>query len=191
MPERADSTTITPLAVFFSVLVLVGLWSPLPAWGAKLATVDVGYGRDDTRLVRLNFAIGNPWHRQANEDWRWHYAWEANVSYWFLDRVRRGEKTLAEIGFTPNFRLERGQPTSWGRPYLELGIGVHLLSRSHIGERDMSSAFQFGSHIGTGVSFGSREQYELAWRIEHLSNGGLRSPNPGIDFIMVRLGYRW
>ncbi len=153
-------------------------------------TLDSGVGMDNTRLLRLNFAIGNDKRYPVDNNCYWSLSWEGNLSYWYLYKtIRDGEDNLWEVGVTPNFRLERER--DWGRPYLEAGLGIHLLSEVRIGHRDMSSAFQFGSHAGFGLRFGGNDQYDLAWRIEHLSNAGLREPNPGINFSMVRFGYRW
>jgi len=170
------------------------LWTLYPydqAWAYKLFTVDAGYGMDDTRLLRLNLALGSDWRSAPDQGWYWTRYWEANFSYWYLNKLKNGEDDLLEIGVTPNFRLQREQAPGWGQPYFELGLGVHLLSKVHIRTRDLGSTFQFGTHAGIGVLLGEEYRYELAWRIEHLSNAGLKEPNPGINFSMVRFGYRW
>ncbi len=188
---RAADKTCCSLAL----LTLLLFWTLLPlkqAYANYAVTLDSGYGLEDTKLWRLNFSLGNEKRYPTGNGWYWIRNWEGNLSYWYLQKNIRGEKRLLEAGITPNFRLAREQQWSWGwRPYLEGGLGIHLLSRIHIGTRNLGSAFQFGTHAGLGVRFGSNEQYDLAWRIEHLSNAGLREPNPGINFTMVRVGYRW
>ncbi len=155
-------------------------------------TVDSGYGLDDTRLLRLNFTVGNNQLNPVNGGWSWTYYWEANLSYWYLKSNKEGVDDLYEMGITPNIRLQRDQRWGWGgRPFMEAGLGAHLLSKIHIRSRNLGSAFQFGTHVGLGIRFGSNEQWELAWRVEHLSNGDLAQPNPGINFSMVRFGYHW
>lgn len=174
-----------------SALLLLTLL-PLPRAAASQAvTLDTGYGLDDTRLLRVNFSAGDNWRTPGYQGWSWNRFWEANLSYWYLYRRKQGEADLYELGITPNFRAERERTSAWGRPYLEVGVGIHLLSKVQIGPRDLGSTVQFGSHVGIGFMFGEGEQWELAWRYEHLSNGGLQEPNPGINFGMVRLGYRW
>ena len=72
--------------------------------------------------------------------------------------------------------------------YLEAAIGFHLLSDSHINrDLDFSTRFQFGDHVGAGYRF---DEYDLQLRFQHLSNGGMRNPNPGINFLVLRL-QRW
>jgi hypothetical protein len=170
------------------------LWAMLPldpAWAFDAFTVDLGYGLEDTTLLRLNISTGDNRHSAADKDWYWSRTWETNISYWHLYKQHEGVQSLFELGLTPNVRLEREQPWGWARPYIEAGIGAHLLSSDRIGPRELGSSLLFGTHAGFGVRLGRKEQYELAWRIEHLSNAGLGDPNPGINFSMARFGYRW
>jgi hypothetical protein len=76
-------------------------------------------------------------------------------------------------------------------PFAEAGIGAHLLSDTRIGNRDLGSAFQFGSLISLGVGFGERGQYELAYRFQHLGNTGIKQPNDGLKLHLLRLGYNF
>ena len=79
----------------------------------------------------------------------------------------------------------------WGRSlYLEGGVGAHVLSDLDVGTgRDFSTRFQFGDHFGAGFRFGADERFDLGLRFQHLSNGGLRNPNPGINFLLLRFAY--
>ena len=49
-----------------------------------------------------------------------------------------------------------------------------------------STRFQFGDHLGVGVR---RGQYDIGLRLQHLSNAGLRNPNPGVNFLQLHLAY--
>jgi hypothetical protein len=55
----------------------------------------------------------------------------------------------------------------------------------------MSTAFQFGSHIGLGYRFGAKRSYEIGYRFQHISNAGIKKPNPGINFHQVRVQYHF
>ena len=90
------------------------------------------------------------------------------------------EDSSADIGVTPVFRFERN------RFYLEAAIGLHLVQTHISAHRTFSTAFQFGDHIGAGMHFKS---YDVCVRLQHLSNGSIRDPNPGINFVLVRLQY--
>ena len=93
---------------------------------------------------------------------------------------------------TPVLRLQRDANLSSGvTPYAEAGIGTHLFSNTKLGNRDFSTAFQFGSIVGVGVGFGERGQYELSYRFQHLSNADIKKPNDAHDLHLLRLGYNF
>jgi hypothetical protein len=39
--------------------------------------------------------------------------------------------------------------------------------------------------------FGDKDQFDLGLRLQHLSNAGIEHPNPGVNFVIMRLGYRY
>jgi len=134
------------------------------------ASLEAGFGTDDdVKLAR----VGAQWASR----WSWLY-WDLSVGGW-----TGGHGRVYDLAFTPSARLGRS-------PYLEAGVGAHLLSDVDVGTgRDFSTRFQFGDHLGVGVRFGEGGRYDLGVRLQHLSNGGLREPNPGINFVIVRLQY--
>jgi hypothetical protein len=83
------------------------------------------------------------------------------------------------------------QPNGLVGPFIEAAVGFHLLSHTSIGDRRMSTAFQFGNHIGVGYRFGAKAHYELGYRFQHLSNASIKRPNPGINFHQIRLQYHF
>ena len=54
-----------------------------------------------------------------------------------------------------------------------------------------STTFNFGDHLAVGRNFGQRSEHELSLRLQHFSNGGIKHPNPGEDFIQLRYAYRF
>jgi hypothetical protein len=50
-------------------------------------------------------------------------------------------------------------------------------------EKRFSTAFNFGDHIGIGYRTG-RGEWSL--RLQHFSNAGIDTPNPGEDFVQLR-----
>ncbi len=49
----------------------------------------------------------------------------------------------------------------------------------------LSTAFQFGDHLGAGYVFNNG--WELGMKLQHFSNGGIKKPNSGVNFITVKL----
>jgi lipid A 3-O-deacylase len=77
-------------------------------------------------------------------------------------------------------------------PYLEASVGLHLLSHTQINEtRQFSTAFQFGEFLGAGVAFGDNYRYDIALRIQHVSNGGIKNPNDGLTYGALVFQYRF
>lgn len=165
------------------------LGSPALVRAVDRAAVEIGAG--DENSTRGGAAVQWDWSGDLVSLGSWSLAgyWEASLSYWDGDNGRTGNGDLGEIGFTPVFRLlPRSQ---WGalRPYVEGGIGVHLMSDTEFGDRDFDIAFAFGDHLGTGVRFGANEAFEVGYRFQHLSNASIGDDNPGINFHLLRLGY--
>jgi lipid A 3-O-deacylase len=138
--------------------------------------VETGYGDDKTALLR--FMITDHWRKRepAMREWRLAGYWEFSAGVW-----DNKEESTADIGITPVFRFER-HPL-----YVEAAIGLRLVSTHISAHRVFSTSFQFGDHLGAGFRFGPRERYDFGVRVQHISNGGVSSPNPGINFVMVRL----
>ena len=57
--------------------------------------------------------------------------------------------------------------------------------------RSFSTEFNFQSHLAVGYALGAHGEHDLALRIEHFSNAGIRQPNPGIEFVSLRYTYRF
>jgi hypothetical protein len=73
-----------------------------------------------------------------------------------------------------------------------VGAGVRLLSSPRISsDLTLATAFQFAPMAGIGVQFGNRQQYQAGYRFEHISNGGIKEPNPGINFSQLYLQYNF
>lgn len=154
-------------------------------------TLEWGHG-DDEDIDRYGLAIQWEWENRwfAAGDWYLGGFWELGLSHWDGNRGRTGNDNLTEVGITPVFRLQRHGPTAGGLlPFFEFGIGAHLLSDLSIDDKRFGTAFNFGDHVGLGARFGPRGRYELLYRFQHLSNGGIKDPNPGINFHVVQLKY--
>lgn len=53
----------------------------------------------------------------------------------------------------------------------------------------MGIAFQFGDHLGVGMIFGDRGQFDLGYRFQHVSNADIKKPNSGINIQQIRFAY--
>ena len=99
---------------------------------------------------------------------------------------------ITHVGITPVFRLTRHDRLDNGiKPFFEGAIGFHLMSDDKIGDKDMGGNFTFADHISAGAQFGGKLQHELSLRLQHFSNAGIYSSNPGVNFAAIRYGYNF
>ncbi|MEC5408337.1 acyloxyacyl hydrolase [Paraburkholderia sp. MPAMCS5] len=121
----------------------------------------------------------------------WHFALigEAHVGWWHTTEGNVHEN-IGEIGVTPIIRFINGAGSI--RPFAEVGAGVRLLSSPRISSTlTLSTAIQFAELAGVGVQFGGHQQYLAGYRFQHVSNGGIKEPNPGINFHQLYLQYNF
>jgi lipid A 3-O-deacylase len=143
---------------------------------------------NDTDVYR--FGVQNRWNRTWFNDGAWYLGgyWDAALAYWDADT--QSNRSLYDLSLTPILRLQRDASLSRSiTPFSEIGVGGHLLSDKEIGDRDLSTNFQFGSHLGVGLGFGDKGRYELMYRYQHLSNADIEDPNQGINLHLVSFGY--
>ncbi len=173
-------------------LAAAALISGLSAAAHADPAVHVAFGRDSDHDINkyevgLNwdsgFAWGNP------QGWLLNLQWEVALAEW-NPRSGTNRQNVTEIGFSPILRLEkRGAALT---PFVEISVGARLLSHASTSdEHRYGSAFQFADMAGVGVTFGSRRQGEAGFRYQHVSNGGIKQPNPGTTFYMGYLRYRF
>jgi lipid A 3-O-deacylase len=86
--------------------------------------------------------------------------------------------------------LQRDAQLSSGvTPFSQIGFGGHLLSDTVLGNRDLATNLQFGPQIGVGLGFGQKGTYELTYRYQYLTNGGIKQPNNGLKMHFLSIGY--
>jgi len=172
---------------FISALLAMSALAAAPAHAIDGMSLELGSG-DATNMGRVG--VQWDWKKRWFQMGGWHLGgyFDLAAGYWHRDDTRPGEHDdLFDLGFTPVFRI---QPNTLNGPYIEAGIGVHLLSHTSIGDRRMSTAFQFGDHLGAGYRFGA-SGLDIGYRFQHLSNASIKRPNPGINFHQIRLQYNF
>jgi hypothetical protein len=128
---------------------------------------------------------GSPRSLTTIGGWSTTLAWELQIGKWSGSAGRAAAGTW-DVGVTPIIRFEQ-RANSWWTAFLEGAVGAHLISRNRAHHRlDMSSAYQFGDHIGFGVRL---RAVEVVFRHQHMSNASTVQPNHGANFNMLRLVY--
>ena len=154
----------------------------------EIVGLDYGTG-NETRLARINFQ----WHWSTTwfESNGTHVSgyWDASLGAWSA-RDWRGvdgnDRTVADLGITPVFRFESDSRKGW---FLDAGVGPNLLSRLYENrKRDFSTAFQFGDSIAVGYQ---SDRWVAGVTFQHFSNAAIKQPNPGVNFALFSIGYRF
>jgi hypothetical protein len=143
-------------------------------------SLEAGRGDENTDLWRIGLQWR--WDKRWLEAGGWHLGayWDVQLGQW------SNGHDVTDLSLTPVFRYQRSSGSVI--PYVEGAIGFHMLSDHRISSgRIVSTRFQFGDHLGAGVAFGP---HDIGFRLQHVSNGGIARPNPGINFFVLRYQYR-
>ena len=159
-------------------------------WAVDGLSAEFGNGdHADTARVGVFWDFNKSWFNQG--DWQVTGFWEANIGMWRGNSATGNNQTITDLGLTPVFRFQEKNPIGIA-PYLEAAIGFHLISPTYIyNSRKFGSAFEFGDHLGFGMRFGAKQQFDLGYRFQHLSNGGIKKPNQGINLNEVHFSYHF
>ncbi len=170
------------------LLTTLLLLSAAPAWALSGTAIEIGHA-DHARILRASTAW-NPDQRWLSGA-GWHLAPQIHAGVGIWHGTAAQKNTTAEIFVTPSVRY-RPNASSGQQPYVEAGLGVHLISESQLDDqRDLGSNLLLSEHLGMGMVFGDRSQYDLSYRFQHLDNAGRRTTNPGLNAHQVRLLYNY
>lgn len=149
------------------------------------ASLEFGGG---TKVQMVRVGLQKDWSRRWFESNGTHLSgyWDVSLAQWrgnaYLN-VDGQHQNITNIGFTPVFRLQADDRKGW---YGEAGVGVNLLSKRYDNDASqLSTLFQFGDHIGVGYVFGN--QWDVGMKIQHFSNGSIKKPNDGVNFLVLKV----
>jgi lipid A 3-O-deacylase len=112
------------------------------------------------------------------------------ISNWHARPLDDGPRNFVQIGAIYTLRYRFGDGASpW---FAEGGVGATLMDHVYrTPDRSFSTAFQFTEVLGIGRSFGDNGAHEVSLRVQHVSNGGIKKPNPGETFLRLRYTYHF
>ncbi|GAB3406313.1 acyloxyacyl hydrolase [Massilia solisilvae] len=153
--------------------------------GLDSYSLELGAG-DQVGMVRA--AVQKDWNVQwfASNGRHLGGYWDANIAFWRgtdYRHVSGQNQNLWVIGVTPVFRYQNDNKLGW---YAEGGIGASLFSElyNNAGNR-LSTAYEFADHIGVGYVLDNK--WDISARIQHYSNGGIKHPNSGVNWAVLRV----
>ncbi|WZB70593.1 acyloxyacyl hydrolase [Achromobacter xylosoxidans] len=146
-------------------------------------TLQYGVG-DHYKRYTLNYETASVWTHQFGGNWgRLDLTPEFGASYWTTDGSRTPGHAW-QFSAIPMFRWWAGE-----RFYLEAGIGATLFSTTRFANENISTAFQFGDHVGMGFLLTPNNRIGL--RYSHFSNASIKRPNPGLDAVQISYTYQF
>ena len=111
---------------------------------------------------------------------------ELMVNRWRYDAADGvGKDQLTQLVLLPTLRMRLARGASpW---FIEMGIGASFTDRAYETPRKrFSTRWNFYDVLGVGHTFGADGRHEVGLRLNHVSNGGFRHPNPGENFVQLR-----
>jgi hypothetical protein len=171
---------------FTKLAALLALLASVPAFaGVGSAALEAGGG---ARVQMVRASVQMPWGGPMWQSNGTHIAahWDLSVAQWrgnAYQNVPGQRQNITVIGATPTFRFQRDGARGF---YLEGAIGYHLLSELYDNDSNkLSTAFQFGDHVGVGYVFNNG--WDATFKVQHFSNGGIKRPNSGVNFLVLRV----
>jgi hypothetical protein len=117
---------------------------------------------------------------------------ELLLGSWKGDPGHTRTDSLVELGTSIYLRyIRKSTHPTLLRPYADLGLGLHYLTENKIEDKELGTQWLFGSNADIGILLGRTGKIDIGLRWRHLSNGGTKEPNWGINHIMGRMAIRF
>ena len=186
---------VAPLAArgaFFILAAAAAVGVHAQTAGTEGPSVYVQGGWAEHQTDSATVGVTLPWTSWRSELWGSEVRgyWDIYASRWSYDSVDGGSGHATLAGITPTFRL---RPDNGRSPwFLEGGVGItYMDKRYHTPHKEFSTRYNFASHLGLGYSLRAQPQHEIAIRVQHLPNAGIKRPNPGENFVQLRYAYHF
>lgn len=101
--------------------------------------------------------------------------------------VATSNETRPFVSFGPVWRV----PITNRRLFLELGFSPTVFGGSTFNKRDLGGNLHFTSSATVGTTLGARNASSISLRVQHTSNSGLNSTNPGMDMIGINFAFNF
>ncbi|OWT77515.1 MULTISPECIES: acyloxyacyl hydrolase [unclassified Achromobacter] len=143
-------------------------------------SVQGGFG-DSYNRGAINYETAPLWQTSGSLG-RLDLTGELGVAYWWAHSGGGHPSTAWQLNAIPMFRW-------WvtDRFFFEGGVGPTVFNRTKFADETISTAFQFGDHIGFGYQFDQHNRISL--RYSHFSNASIKTPNPGLDVTNLTYTY--
>ncbi len=173
---------------FPAIVLLAAIAAPLSAFAAAPSADGVSLEFASAAKIKMvRVGVQSHWERRWIQRNGRHLGahWDLQLAQWrgsAHQNIPGRHQHITDIGLTPVFRWQADDRKGW---YLEGGIGLHMLTKKYDNDQDyLSTKFQFGDHLGGGYVLGNG--WDLGLKIQHFSNGGIKTPNSGVDVVVFK-----
>lgn len=170
------------------LVAVASLFAIQPAFAFDSVSAELGVG---SHVKMLRLGVQSKWDSQWWRSNGTHIGgyWDTTLQYWRGTRFQNvpgRTQGITAIGITPVFRWQKDSGEGL---YAEAGIGAHLLSDLYDNDgRQLSTRFQFGDHLAIGYV---KDALDVKLKIQHFSNGSIKKPNDGVNFLVFSASYRF
>lgn len=164
------------------LLLLLLLAVPMRA-NSELTDITVGIGAGDGDVTSSRAALV----QTLDPFWFGHLFPRLAVQVEYgVNRWQADTTTHYAYSLLPVLRWNWHPSGDW-QWFSELAIGGSYLEENEIADRQLGSHLQFETRAGLGVT---RKRWSWALRGYHYGNGGLSSPNAGLNLINLEMAWR-
>ena len=112
----------------------------------------------------------------------------ANRLEFGIGAISRGEQSRPFLSLGPVWRwAPSGVDKRW---FIDFGLSPTVLFGAKFDGKDLGGNLHLTSSLAVGRHFGARSVSTVSLRIQHMSNLGLNSTNPGVGMIALSFTYR-
>ena len=142
---------------------------------AQAAGVEFGVGQTGESTMTYRLGMQFDWDKSwlQSDVGRLTGYWSGAYTYWDGDNTSANHS----LSFSPVLVYEFAGETV--KPYVEIGVGIAVFANTEVENNNLGSAFQFEDRFGLGLRFAGG--HEVGIRATHYSNGGLTTPNDGVE----------
>jgi lipid A 3-O-deacylase len=176
-------------AVLAAVLAAAAAFAPLPARaqepdavGTLITWTEIAFDPHSKSYKQYEAYVNwrLPWDWQGPGGWAGHTAFQATVGHMWINKVRGDLVSLGPLASIDG---------AGGLLTFHAGFRPTFLTRTTFGSLGVGTHIQFTSHIG--VLIRPLPHLAVGWRLQHMSNGGLKTPNPGVNLSTFEVRAEW
>jgi len=177
--ENSEGKTMKKILVMLTCFFAVMTGTAMAGdWG-----ISAGYGQSSDRIDICRAGLVKNWNGTWLANATGHVTGYFELSY---NLWKTGDDKTHGVAISPVIQYAFNPGEKNWYPYIEGGVGIAYIDAYFIGNRNLSSNFQFEDRVGAGVRF---DRFDLSFRYMHYSNADIKQPNHGIDIWIGSLAW--